>query len=106
MTQQNDYTIIDKEEYFNDECLPLINELLTKCYNGRMPCFFTVVTKNDENDTKYRSDGFMTGSNNIRLFDDKIKHHMMINGGCVARPAREDVVLDLGGVSDKDDSVF
>ena len=104
---QPDYTIIDKEEYFNDECLPLINELLAKCYNGRMPCFITVVTKNDAHGTTYRSDGFMTGSNNIHLFDDKIKHHMLINDGCVAKPRKDDVVLNMANFAGpSDDSVF
>lgn len=88
-------TIIEREEYFESECRDLLNALVKKCYLGGIPCFFTAAVKNSSEGTKYISDGIMTGSTNIVLFDDKIKHHMMVNDGCVAKPAREEVLVNM-----------
>lgn len=88
-------TPIDKKEYFEEECRELLTNLVKKCYLGGIPCFFTAAVENSENGTEYITDGIMTGSTNIVLLDDKIKHHMMINDGCVAKPAQEEVLVNM-----------
>lgn len=88
-------TMIEQEEYFEKECMPLLKELTDKCFLGNIPCFFTAAVKNNDTETKYIADGFLTGSSGIQLFDDKIKYHMMIQGGCVAKPKQEMMEVSL-----------
>ena len=89
------YTKIHQKAYFEAECRELLKQLKQKCFMAGIPCFFCAAVENDENGTEYVADGYMTGSSEIKLKDDHIKHHMMIMAGCVAKPAREEIVLSL-----------
>lgn len=95
MSETPKYTEIHKTEYFEKEVRELLKALKQKCFIGGIPYFFCAAVENDENGTEYIADGYLTGSSQIRLKDDHIKHHMMIMDGCVAKPAREEIILSI-----------
>lgn len=106
MSEEKKLTIIDAEEYFEQECRPLLDELRNKCFLGHVPCFFTAVVKNDSEGTKYVSDGYMTGSSNINLKEDHIKNHLLVAAGCIAKPPREIIEVSVDDFDMLDDSTF
>lgn len=95
MNTNEQYTEIHQTKYFEEECRPLLEELKQKCYMAGIPYFFCAAVENNQEDTEYIADGYLTGSSQIKLKNDHIKHHMMIMDGCVAKPAREEIVLSL-----------
>lgn len=96
----NDTTYYNEKAYFEKTVAPLLKNVIDKCASHNIPVFFTAAVANDDKETVYINDGFMTGSSNIHLADDKIKYHMMIAGGCVAVPKRETTVIDMSQMFD------
>lgn len=99
------YTEIHEREYFLKECKPLLDELVKKCGAKGIPFFFSAAVENSENGTEYIANGVMTKSRNIELRDDHIKYHMMVNDGCIAKPAAEEIeiFMDMFTEEDEDD---
>lgn len=85
----------DKTDVYEKTLKPLINEIVNVCSINRIPLFITVAPSNNEKETKYYNDGVLTGSREIHLYDDKIKHHMLISGGCVAVSPAHELTIDM-----------
>lgn len=96
--RETDYTPIDAEEIIASEIMPLVKQIKDICTNNKIPFFMTMVKKNDDTCTKYANEGVMTGSRNIHLKEDRIKHHMMVAGGCVAAPTHNDCEIDMSAL--------
>lgn len=86
-------TIFDKKDIYKKELAPLVASILKICTREKIPFHIAMAVKNDEEGTEYVNDGYTTGANSINLVDDKIRYHLMIDGGCIATPKPEDDVV-------------
>lgn len=96
-------TKYNREKEWEKYCAEPLRQIMQYCSIYQIPCFFTVAVANDENGTKYINDGVMTGSTNVHLTDDRIKHHMMVAGGCRAVPTDNTAMIDMGELVDPED---
>ena len=105
MTNDIEYTEIHEREYFETECKPLLDELCKKCGAKGIPFFFSAAVENSAEGTEYIANGVMTKSRNIELKNDHIKYHMMVNDGCVAKPAAKEleILMDVFAVEEDDE---
>lgn len=95
MANNNRVDVYDKSEVYEKKIKPLINELVNVCSINRIPLYVTVAPVNTETGTTYHNDGVMTGSREIHLYDDKIKHHMLVSGGCIAVSPATEYMIDM-----------
>ena len=90
MKEEKALTEFDKKAIFEKKCMPLLNEVKTICAVEGLPIYYTVCVANGENESVYMTDGFLTGSNDIHLKDDRFKKHLLVGLGFDVVPKRED----------------
>lgn len=74
-------TKFDKKTYYKNEIAPLVEKLLEKCHVADLPCFLSFCCQNDENGSKYISEGHLPPSNKITLSEDRFSEHLLVNLG-------------------------
>ena len=84
-------TIYDRSKEFEDEIKKYTREIIKTCARYRIPCFMTFAVKNDENDTEYINDRYLTGSAGIDLKKDYFKDILLLLQGCVTIKTPGDV---------------
>jgi len=96
MKQEEKLTIFDKTQVFEENCAEMLKKLVAVCEMHRIPFFFSACIKNDEDGTKYKNDGNMTGSSGIVLKDDQINRHMLVAAGfgVVQNPYDMEIMMD------------
>ena len=100
----DDKTIFDKKDIYEKELAPLVAEVLKICTREKIPFHIATAVKNDNEDTEYINDGYTTGANNISLADDKIRYHLMIDGGCIAIPKPEEDEINMDYLFEPEDT--
>ena len=74
-------TVFDKKEEFNENILPLIVELRKQCAIHKIPMLATFAVTNDEKHTDYKSFGMFSDPEDIYLTDDRLKQEMLAIAG-------------------------
>lgn len=75
--ESKQYTIYNKKKEFEKEILPLLDEVRKKCMLMQIPFFYSTAVANEDNTTDYVSDGILTGSFDIILYDDKFTNFLL-----------------------------
>lgn len=83
------YTEYDKNDIYEAEVLPKIQELLRLCNREQIPLFISAATKNNEDGTEYRNEMYASATNNVFLKDDYFPNFVnVINGFRTVPPAK------------------
>ena len=98
-TDKNGTLIYDKEKFYTEECEPIARDLVSMCTLHGVPIFISAAVASKDGKVKYISNAYMTGSSDIRLYDDKFKYYLMIAAGCKAVPWKYEQVVDMDGLS-------
>ncbi len=75
------YTEFDATDIYKEKLEPMIIEMKKICKINKIPFFFSIAYKNDQNSTTYHNDGVLPGSNFVDLVDDKFRKYLMVLNG-------------------------
>lgn len=82
---------IDKKDVFNTQIRPLLEKIAVICNDNQMPMFFTVVTEEYNNKTKYESKMLDADFVGAQITDNKFPDFLnLINGFKTYLPIQED----------------
>ncbi len=85
----------DKKKMYNKEIKPIVEQLKAKSAMLGIPFFFSACVKNTQEESEYVNEGFLCGSGDIVLKDDRITPHLNIALGFRAVPPDESLELVL-----------
>ncbi len=97
MENKEGLTIYNSKKIYNDEILPLINQIKIICAKNNLPFFCTCPVVNSEEETKYETDGYFTGSSGINLKKDHIINMIKVLRGVELKPVGR-VQLDADAI--------
>lgn len=104
--QTPQYTDYNKSSDFKNEIMPVLAEFKRLCKVNKIPFWISVATENEENKTKYYYDGLMPGSNNVKLYDDQFRKHLLVIQGAevsVIRNKEDDIVDYIDSMVEDDE---
>lgn len=81
MNKKDEITVFDKEKLYEEKIAPLVNDIKLICNLENIPFFTTFCIKNNNKGTNYITEGILTGSREIKLKDDRIIKHTLIQNG-------------------------
>ncbi len=87
------YTDYDKSELYENEIVPKLKELTILCKINRLPFIFSCCPVNKDGESVYKNDGVLTGSSELRLYDDRFVKFLLILRGANVAPLN-DISLD------------
>ena len=85
----------DLKGVYREEIIPRIEEIKKICRKNKIPFFCSFAVANNEKKTVYENDGNLTGSTDIKLYDDLFKKMLLVLNGAEVR--------SLGSISANDD---
>ncbi|MGN0241315.1 MAG: hypothetical protein ACI4CS_06480 [Candidatus Weimeria sp.] len=93
-------SVYDASKTYDNEILPLVEQIKQICAVKEIPFFFTCAVKNSDKGTEYKNEGVLTGSYGINLKTDNFAPILgVMNGGRVVFTEDEDDALS-GELSD------
>ena len=97
-------TTFDWTKEFEEKCQKHLDAIQRQCEIYAIPFVFTACVKNDENGSQYIGACVGTGSSEIKLHDDKINKHLLVQAGFDVIPHRNEIELTmLADNADPDD---
>lgn len=85
----------NKKEIFEKEIEQKASELYHLCQRKGVVCFMSFCISDNEKETKYQNYMFGSRSNNIRLTDDQIRHHINVANGFETIPPNASLSSDI-----------
>lgn len=73
-----------------------INALMEIAQIYQIPMFFTIVTGNSEASTEYNKGVLSAQSVGIKLKNDTVRKHLLVEAGYELIPPRENITVDMG----------
>lgn len=87
--------MFNKEEIFNQEIAPIVQELKSACFKQGIPMFLSCAVKDAKPDTEYINEMVSPSQLNVTLGDDKIAEMVKILNGFVAVPETKPLELEF-----------
>lgn len=88
-------TKFDLKDKFNEHCKPLFDEALRQCEIYNIPVMYSACVKNDEESSEYISGCHGTGAADIKLHDDRINKHLLVQAGFDVIPHRNELEIQM-----------
>ena len=83
--------MFDKQDVFNSQIKPLLEKIAVICNDNQMPMFYTVVTQDNKEGTKYESKLLDSDFVGAKIKDDKFPDFLnLINGFSTYLPVKDD----------------
>ena len=88
-------TEFDKQYIFDSEIRPKLQQIMQICNREKMPMFFAVCTKNNNNETEYEKHIYSSQSNEIYLKEDLFRGFVNVTNGFNTVPPIKEIEIDF-----------
>lgn len=85
----------DQKQIFSQEISPLLQEIRRKCYDARIPFFFTAAVSEKNGDTHYESEIVDTAPNGVSLARDLFPKFLCVLNGFDVVPPSDPVEIEF-----------
>ena len=89
-------TNIDLSEDIKKEISERVNALMELAQIHQVPIFLTIVTGNTSDGTNYNKKVITAQSLGLKLQNDTIRKHLLVETGYDLIPPRENITIDMG----------
>lgn len=85
----------DRNDVYEREIKPLVDQIIYKCNANRIPMFITACVKNTPDASEYVSDGVFPTTRGMQLTNDRITKHLAVVRDFDVVPKREEVEINM-----------
>ena len=97
------YTVYDRKQLFLEECKPLLEQITKTCEMYQIPYYATFAVKNGAEGTEYVTDAYLLGTADIRLKDDRLARHLLVQHGFNVETEKRDIVLQMDDPAEEEE---
>lgn len=101
MAEKTNISRFNKEEVFEKECRPILDELSKKLHLYNIPFIFSCCVANDESSSRFVNETSGAAARGLVLYDDRIAKHLGVIMGLDVT-VRDEMEMELASGIDDD----